>query len=110
MDFFTCYGSVFPKFFAVGALAYALGVAYGFWTKKLFVSDSDQAVLTGWGKLHVVVWTIGPPTYFFVEYWAAFTFFCPGDTQALANIKLWQDFAIKFWAGILAAILFLKGK
>lgn len=110
MDLISCHGSIVPKLASCLAALYAAFVLYGFWNKKFIAKGSTNGELSRAGKVHVLLWTMGPPIWFFGEYWIASTYACPYDQEALANVKLWQDMAKTFWAGILAAVLFLKGK
>lgn len=110
MDLLSCTGSIIPKVASGLAIIYAAYVLHGFWTKKFLVEGADSTELSTPGKVHVVLWTMGPPVWFFLEYWVASTYVCPNDKEALANVKLWEDIAKTFWAGILAAVLFLKAK
>lgn len=110
MELISCTESVIPKVASGLASLYACYVLHGFWKKKFVVPGSPNAELSTEGKIHVLLWTIGPPIWFFLEYWIASTYACPNDKEALANVKLWEDIAKTFWAGILAAVLFLKPK
>jgi hypothetical protein len=57
----------------------------------------------------LVFWALGPPSYFFVEYYAFDQGFiewdkpakCAGELsrQCLADLKVYSDLASKFWAG-----------
>lgn len=110
MELVSCSGSILPKVASVLAVGYAFYVLRGFWKKRLTAEAPATGELTTAGKIHVLLWTVGPPTWFFIEYWLASTYGCPGSKDALEDVKLWQDMAKPFWAGVLAAILFLKGK
>jgi hypothetical protein len=110
VDLFSCQAGTFPKVAAVLAIFYGIFVIQGLWRKRFVGKNSGSNELSTMGKIHIILWTIGPPTWFFVEYWVASKYVCPGDESALNQIKLWQDIAKNFWAGLLAAMLFLKGK
>ena len=88
-----------PQYVSIVALVYGIIVIYRFWRDPELAKGLE-------GKVHVLLWTIGPPTWFFAEY-----FYLKNclhyDAPHLADVKTWQDLATKFWAGILAAMLFL---
>lgn len=67
------------------------------------------------GTLHVILWTIGPPAWFFIEAFVLMKPYLPSSegypATAAAKVKyerwkLEMDMAKAFWAAVLAAILF----
>ena len=88
-----------PQIVSVVALIYGGIVIMQFW-------DNPALGKTCTGKVHILVWTLGPPLWFFVEYLILKHALHYNDTK-MANAKTWQDLATKFWAGVLAAMLFL---
>ena len=63
----------------------------------------------------IVFWTLGPPLWFFLEYFlldrGCIAVPDPAGKDAfLKSIKDYADYASKIWAGVLAAVLFLYAK
>ena len=96
--------------FASPAVYIPLSVAAivtGFYVLKRFWKKSQEGQpIEPWDKYCILLWTFVPPLWFFLQYyvvkWA--------DTTSieLVDIKEGQELAGKFWAAILAAMLFLK--
>jgi hypothetical protein len=62
-----------------------------------------------------IFWTLGPPTWFFIEYYAIDLDWIalPTDQDKkdyLASVKTYADYSSKIWAAVLAAVLYLLGK
>lgn len=57
----------------------------------------------------VVFWTLGPPLWFFLEYWWIDNKKITGLPQDVTteSVKAYADYASKIWAAVLAAVLFL---
>ena len=88
----------FPQVVSFLALTYAAYVVSRFWAVSGFAALPE-------GKFHIVIWTLGPPLYFFAEY--LYHYRNKADPTKLAQVKAWQELAGKIWAGLLAAMLFL---
>ena len=65
----------------------------------------------------IVFWALGPPLWFFLEYfaldrgWVKVPVSDPAGKDAfLKSIKDYADYASKIWAAVLAAVLFLYAK
>ena len=63
----------------------------------------------------IVFWALGPPLWFFLEYFALDRGWVkvpdPAAKDAfLKSIKDYADYASKIWAAVLAAVLFLYAK
>ena len=63
----------------------------------------------------IVFWALGPPLWFFLEYFMLDRSWIkvpdPADKDAfLKSIKDYADYASKIWAAVLAAVLFLYTK
>jgi hypothetical protein len=58
----------------------------------------------GWlGGLIILIWTIGPPTWFGVEY-VLFRKIGAQPPERLGELRMGQELAGKFWAGIAALL------
>jgi len=61
-----------------------------------------------------VFWALGPPIWFFVEYYAVdhdWIVNLPGTKDALLHsVTTYADYASKIWAAVVATILFLVKK
>jgi predicted membrane protein len=81
--------------FVLGFLAplYAGWVIYSFATK---VVGSESAVF------HLVLWSIGPPAWFFIEH----NVLLEANGSNLDRLKSGQEVAGRIWAAVLAVILF----
>ena len=72
---------------------------------------------SGWDIFIVVFWTLGPPLWFFFEYYAIDKRWIkpasdrngePMDVDAcLAMVKTYADYSSKIWAAVLAVVTFL---
>lgn len=89
--------------FAVVALMYGAYVIWQF-LSGAYTTKEGSFNNARIAKIHVLVWTIGPPLWFFIEYYLL------TPSHDLAAVKQGQDLASKFWAAVLASILFLKPK
>lgn len=92
---------IFRGFFAFSAFCYGLHC--------IEITSSSSTI--HWG--HVAAWTIGPPLWFFFEYWGIDNGWIrltsgQNKTKTLKEVKEYADLASKIWAGILAVILFWK--
>lgn len=75
----------------------------------------SAATPTGMHIWEIVFWGLGPPVWFFAEYfwldhgWVSLP---PGAAkdEFLKSVKDYGDFASKIWAAVLAAVLFLYKK
>ena len=88
---------------AVAVILYAGCTIYRFATAPHPMKDVAYA----W---EVVFWTLGPPIWFFLEYWCidrGWITIAPGDGVDRDNVKAYADYASKIWAAVLAAVLFL---
>jgi len=72
-----------------------------------------------WGAvIHIFLWTLGPPVWFFLEYWSIDNgkLIIQGYEEEakkkllLQSIRNYSDFAGKIWAAVLATIIFLYPK
>lgn len=88
-----------PQLTSVVALAYGVFVIWQFW-------DNPALGKTCEGKVHILLWTLVPPLWSFAEYFIL-KHVLNYDSIQMADAKTWQDLATKFWAGVLAAMLFL---
>ena len=89
----------FPQVLSLVALIYCAYVLYQFGMIPKY-GDLPEA------RVHVLIWTLAPPLYFFGEY--LYHARKGSDAAKLAKVKTWQDLATKCWAGVLAAMLFLS--
>lgn len=86
------------------------------WSQWLVTGNPKR--LTGLGVVHVVAWTILPPLWFFLETFVIEERLLPSEAHSTDNklkaeydrLRVAQDLAAKFWAAVLAAILFLVPK
>jgi hypothetical protein len=88
------------QYVSIGALLYGCIIIYRFWHHSELATKFE-------GKMHIILWTLGPPIWFFAEYYYLKDI-SGYDASRLADVKIWQDLATKFWAGILAVMLFLS--
>lgn len=92
--------------FASLALLYGLLVIYLFLNGK-FTDSNGKFDKSFWGIFHIIVWTVGPPIWFFFEY---YVLNADATEPQLMKIKVGQEMAKNSWAAILAVILFLVPK
>jgi hypothetical protein len=113
--------AIFRNFVAVVVFVLAMkdiaalaGPEQGGWRIWQLVRGPGPQNRAWWGAV-VGFWTLGPPAWFFAEYYAidhgcisAITGMTKEDT--LGSVKDYADYASKIWAAVLAAILFLYNK
>ena len=87
---------------AVALIAAVVTIAY-------FAGEPRK--ITYWTALVTVLWALGPPIWFFGEYYAVDHEWLtdPPDPKnvLLESVKSYADYASKIWAAVLAAVLFL---
>ncbi len=84
----------------IGAVAFV----YAILLIVTFAKYPSQTYGPGFGSawLHLVIWTLGPPTWFAIEFWAL-----SGEPERKdGSLKEGQDVAAKIWAAVLAVILY----
>lgn len=105
-----------PAAFSVLLLLDAAWLIAGLSTKSSALFHGKE--LCGVGVAHVVLWTVGPPAWFFLETYTLGAHLLPDASHpddparkaGYERMRLGQDLASKVWAAVLAAILFLIPK
>lgn len=84
-------------------LSYFLGIVGLSYSTYLLTSLSLGKLQEGEAKFHILVWTIGPPLWFFFEWF--FWFDNHKCSTAVAQLRVAQDLASKLWAAVLAVMV-----
>lgn len=84
----------------------------GYAANTIYRFASASHVQSVW---EIVFWALGPPLWFFLEYFMLDRGWVPvpdvaGKDAFLKSIKDYADYASKSWAAVLAAVLFLYTK
>ena len=100
----------YETFFWFRAVLAVLLLGYAASTIYRFASASPRQNV--W---EIVFWTLGPPLWFFLEYFMLDRGWIKvpdpaGKDAFLKSIKDYADYASKIWAAVLAAVLFLYTK
>ena len=108
--------SLLATLLTVDAILLIAGLAF---ESCWFVRDDggNNRKLTRLAVAHIVAWTLGPPVWFFVEWYVLHPELLPNATEKVGQLKaeyerlkLGQELAKPIWAAILAAVLFLVPK
>lgn len=93
----------FTKLLGLAALGWAI-YSIGYFLKPISRVHFETEYFP---KVIILFWTIGPPIWFFCEY---FWLWKNADEKTQARIQVGQDLARPFWAAVLATLLFLLPK
>jgi hypothetical protein len=97
--------------FFLGIIAICFAV-YTLWQFATYDPGSDSRSL--FYPVAVVIWGLGPPAWFFAEYWMIdhkWILVPSGQEQIyLSSVKTYSDYASKIWAAVLAIVVFLYPK
>lgn len=112
LDFIATFKISYDHYWDARFVIALLVIALAIYTVIRF---SQAGARTGWWSISLIVfWTIVPPVWFFIEYFA-FDHGVIVDAAGKAvgqldSVKTYADYASKIWAAVLAAVLFLYKK
>ena len=87
-------------------VAFLLGL-FAFYLAVYIVSSAAlKAISPGEILFHLAFWALAPPSWFFFEWFVWFD--NHSSTDAVQALRVGQDLASKFWAGVLGLIVSLK--
>jgi len=84
-------------------LASIISVGIAFWPGHFWEEPSSAQVSTRIRAAILVLWTVGAPLWFMIEY----HLFDDRDDKAFARFKYGQSLAAKLWAGMSVALTIL---
>lgn len=92
-------------------VAIVAGVS-GFAAILHFALAASGSLKTICNEVGILLWTVLPPLWFFIEYWAldhGYIALPPGENKEtfLKSIKDYADYASKIWAAVLAILILL---
>lgn len=91
---------------ARATLSYALGLLAFYYATYVLVSLGADQIKGSVSMFHLVFWSLGPPFWFFFEW---FIWFDNHQSDGAAQkLRIAQDLFGKFWAAVLAVMLTFK--
>ncbi|GAA0852822.1 hypothetical protein [Aliiglaciecola litoralis] len=87
------------RFLGRGLMIFGAAVFIGFFCCAVWLNAHRGAEHKDMAYMIGTFWVIGPPVWFFIEYFFIFRRF--GNPQAKEELKRGQELASKIWAGVI---------